>query len=819
MKSIKDLDRNTLKQKIKEDFENKVIRMFAVDINEATLDQKYLALGELIKEYTFERWMKTNKKYIKDEVKQVYYFSIEFLLGRLLVNNLINLGIRDVCKEALQELNISLEEIEEAEKEPGLGNGGLGRLAACFLDSMAALGYPGHGNGIRYSYGLFEQKLVNGYQVEVPDNWLSKEYVWEVKRSDRAITVRYGGNVRFEVIDGKLKAIHENYESVLAVPYDIPVIGFNCNTVNTLRLWSAEPVERDFDFTSFSSGDYIKAVEYKYLVQSISQVLYPDDTNEQNRILRLKQEYFFVSAGVQSIIRTFKKKGKPIYDLPKFVVIQINDTHPSLVIPEMMRILIDDEGLSWEIAWEITTNTIAYTNHTIMVEALEKWPIDLLKSLLPRIYTIIEEINRRFCSWVLEKYNGDWNKACKMAIIQDGYVNMAHLSVIGSKSVNGVAKIHTEILQTQIFKDFYDIYPYKFNNKTNGITHRRWLIEANTPLADLLVEVLNGYDWVKNPIKMRKFKDFEDDLYIQDRVANIKFNNKVMLSNYIKRKYNIDVDPNSIFDIQAKRLHAYKRQLLNALHIMYLYNVFKENPNFDFYPRTFIFAAKAAPGYFLAKKIIKLINTIADKVNKDPDVNNKLKVVFLENYNVSLAEKIIPCADVSEQISTASKEASGTGNMKFMMNGAITIGTLDGANIEILEAVGQENIVIFGLRAEEVIDYYKNGGYSSFELYQKDQRLKKIIDQLIGNFFDVPKDEFIEIYHHLITYNDEYFVLKDFDSYHQAHLLIDNFYKDQRKWRKMMINNIAASGVFSSDNTINKYANDIWKIKKIVIPN
>lgn len=818
MNSIRNMSSFELKKKIQTDFNNKIIALFAAPLEEATPYQKYLALGEIIKEYTFERWMKTNKKYIKEDVRQVYYFSIEFLLGKLLVNNLINLGIRDIVREALLELGVSLEEIEEAEKEPGLGNGGLGRLAACFLDSMASLGYPGHGNGIRYTYGLFEQKIQNGYQIELPDNWLKEDYVWEVCRRDRSCIVKFGGYVRFEIIDGKLKAIHEGYEPVLAVPYDVPIIGFNCNTVNTLRIWSAEPVEREFDFSSFASGNYLKAVEYRYLVQSISQVLYPDDTNEQNRILRLKQEYFFVSAGVQSIVRTFKKKGKPLHQFPKYVLIHINDTHPALVIPELMRILIDEEGLGWDEAWEITTKSVAYTNHTIMIEALEKWPVNLIKNLLPRIYTIIEEINKRFCAEMLEKTNSDWNKVCGVAIIHDDVVNMAHLAVIGSMSVNGVSKVHTEILKNNVLKCFNTIYPEKFNNKTNGITQRRWLIEANTPLADLISELLGGYSWVKEPMQMLELKKYANDKLVQERVSNIKFNNKVRLSNYIKQKYNLDVDPNSIFDVQAKRLHAYKRQLLNALHIMHLYNLIKENPSFNFHPRTFIFAAKAAPGYILAKKIIKLINSIADKVNKDPVISKIIKVIFLENYSVSLAEKLIPCADISEQISTASKEASGTGNMKFMMNGAITIGTLDGANIEIMEAVGEENIIIFGLRPDEVLDYYQNGGYISSELYQKDIRIRKVVDQLINNFFDVDKYEFMEIYNHLITYNDEYFVLKDFDSYHQAHIKINQLYNNQARWRSMMIANIAASGIFSSDNTITNYANEIWKLDKVVVP-
>ncbi|KRQ87379.1 Glycogen phosphorylase [Caloramator mitchellensis] len=799
------------KERIKSDFERKLISLFAEDIKDASRLHKYVALGEIIKEYTFENWLKSNKKYIKGDVKQIYYFSMEFLIGRLLENNLINLGIRDLVAEALDDLGLSLEELEMEERDAGLGNGGLGRLAACFLDSMASLGISGHGNGIRYKYGLFEQKIVNGYQVEVPDNWLKDGYVWEVRRADRAVIVNFGGNVRFDIVDGRLKAIHENYESVLAVPYDVPVVGYGNNVVNTLRLWSAEPVGSEFDFSSFSMGDYARAMEYKYSVESITSVLYPDDRTEKGRMLRLKQEYFFVSAGVQSIVRTYKKKGKPIKHFAKYCAIHINDTHPALAIPELMRILIDEENLTWEEAWDITVNTMAYTNHTIMAEALEKWSVDMFKSLLPRIWTIVEEINRRFCQELVEKYKDDWKRIDEMLIIKDGFVKMANLAIVGSHSVNGVAKLHTKILKEQELKLFNEYYTGKFNNKTNGITHRRWLLDSNPKLARLLNETI-GDGWIKNPNQLIEFKKFAKDKSIQQKFEAVKQSNKIELSRFIKNRYGINVDPDSIFDIQAKRLHGYKRQLLNALHILDLYNRLKENRNLDIYPRTFIFSAKAFPGYVLAKEIIKFINTLANKINNDEDIDDKIKVVFLENYGVSLAEKIIPCANVSEQISTASKEASGTGNMKFMMNGAITIGTLDGANVEIKEAVGDENIVIFGMTADEVIELYKNGSYKSLELYYSDERIKRVIDQLMNGYLDVPGSEFMNIYNHLITNNDEFFVLKDFYAYADAQMKIDNLFRDKSKWNEMAIINVASSGIFSSDNTIKRYAEDIWGI-------
>ncbi|MCX7903374.1 MAG: glycogen/starch/alpha-glucan phosphorylase [Caloramator sp.] len=799
------------KKRFKEDYQRKIITLFAEDIKDASKLHKFIALGELIKEYSFEAWFKTNKDYIKGDRKQVYYFSMEFLIGRLLENNLINLGIRDVVKEGLEDLGISLEELELEEKDAGLGNGGLGRLAACFLDSMATLGIAGHGNGIRYKYGLFEQKIVNGYQVEVPDNWLKDGYVWEVRRRDKACIVNFGGHVRFTEEDGKLKAIHENYESVLAVPYDIPVIGYRNDVVNTLRLWSAEPVGAEFDFSSFSMGDFQRAMEYRYNIESITSVLYPDDRTEKGRLLRLKQEYFFVSAGIQSIIRTFKKKGKPITELYKYVAIQINDTHPALAVPELMRILVDEENLPWETAWDITVKTLAYTNHTIMAEALEKWPVDMFKGLLPRIWTIVEEINRRFCMELMERYGQDLNRINKMSIISDGYVKMAHLAIVGSHSVNGVAELHTKILKEQELRLFNEHFEGRFNNKTNGITHRRWLIEANPRLTNLLIETI-GDGWIKRPEKLIEFKKFAKDASVREKFYKIKQENKRDLAKFIKNKYDIDIDPESIFDIQAKRLHGYKRQLLNALYILHLYNRLKEDRNLDIYPRTFIFSAKAFPGYILAKEIIKFINTLAYKINNDKDVNSKIKVIFLENYGVTLAEKIIPCANVSQQISTASKEASGTGNMKFMMNGAITLGTLDGANIEIKEAVGDDNIVIFGLTADEVINFYKNGGYSSQELINSNLVLKGLIDQLTNGFLNVPSTEFMNIYNHLLTYNDEFFVLKDFESYAAAQERIDKLYRDRDKWNEMAIINVAASGRFSSDNTIIKYAREIWNV-------
>lgn len=801
------------KKKFKDDYLKKLESERAESIEEASNWDKYCALGSLIKDYISENWVKTNKKYIKKKDKQVYYFSMEFLIGKLLIKNLISLGIKGICEEGLKELGIDLYEMEEVEKDPGLGNGGLGRLAACFLDSIASIGIPGHGSGIRYKYGLFEQKIIDGYQVEFPDKWLQNENVWEIRRSSKAVEVKFGGEIRTDLKNGRLKFFHENYEAILAVPYDTPVVGYENNTVNTLRLWSAEAQKQEFDYFSFSRGEYLKAFEHKHSIESISQVLYPNDTYEEGRILRLKQEYFLVSAGIQSIIRTFKKLDKPIEDFHKYIAIHINDTHPSLAIPELMRILMDEEELGWEEAWKITTSTISYTNHTIMAEASEKWNIDMFKNLLPRIFMIIDEINERFCRELWDgKYTGNFDKIAEMAIIADGQIRMANLAIVGSYSVNGVAKIHSEILKKQEFANFYSIYPERFNNKTNGITHRRWLLKSNRELANLINEAI-GEIWITLPMKLRRLLKYRKDISFQEKIYKIKQHNKRRLADMIKEKYSIKVDPNSIFDIQAKRLHEYKRQKLNVLHIMYLYNKLIENPDLDIVPRTFIFAGKAAPGYYIAKQTIKLINTLAEKVNNDKRIKDKLKVIFMENYGVGLAEHIIPAANVSEQLSTTTKEASGTGNMKFMMNGAITIATLDGANVEIRDVVGDENIVIFGLKEKEIFELYGSGTYNSIDLYNKDIRLKTIIDQLINGFFPVKREEFLIIYDALLKHNDEYFVLKDFQSYVEAQEKIDTLYRDRSKWSEMSIMNIGSSGVFSSDRTIYEYASRIWGVR------
>lgn len=804
------------KEKFKKDYLNKLMTMHAKTFEDASLNDRYSALGSLIRDYAAPYWVKTNEKYAEKGEKQVYYFSIEFLLGKLLGNNLVNMGLEKTCEEVLQELGMTLPELKSAEPDAGLGNGGLGRLAACFLDSMASMAIPGHGCGIRYKYGLFEQKIIDGYQVELPDNWLREGNVWEIRKANKAVEVKFGGNVRVESDNGRLSFHHENYETVLAVPYDTPIIGYRNDTVNTLRLWSAESPEKDFDLSSFSKGDYLKAVEHKYSVESISQVLYPDDSYEEGRKLRLKQQYFFVSAGLQSIMRSFKSGGSPITDFDEKVAIHINDTHPAIAVPELMRILIDEEGIDWDLAWKITTSTISYTNHTILSEALEKWPVEMFKSMLPRIYMIIEEINERFCRDLWNRYPGDWDRISQMAIIADGYVKMAHLAIVGSHSVNGVAKIHTEILKKQELADFYNFYPYKFNNKTNGITHRRWLLKSNPKLAALIRETI-GDGWTRYPTELINILKYKDDPGFQQKISEIKQNNKQELAKIIMDKYSISVDTNSIFDVQIKRLHAYKRQLLNVFHIMDLYDRLRENPDLDIVPRTFIFGAKAAPGYQLAKQEIKLINTLADKVNNDRTIRNKIKVVFMEDYKVSLAEKIIPAADVSEQISTTTKEASGTGNMKLMMNGAITVATLDGANIEIRDVVGDDNIIIFGMNEREVLDYYRSGTYSAIELYNSDSRIKKVVDQLINGFFPVSSIEFMSIYNHLLMYNDEYFVLKDFDSYLKAHDRVDKLYRERDKWLGMSITNIAHSGVFSSDRTISEYATGIWGVRNVYI--
>ena len=797
------------KKAFKKAYVNKFLEMHGIELKEGNNQQKYEALGSLVRDYVTRDWLKTNKRYNKTGEKQVYYFSMEFLLGRLLGDALLNIGIRDVCKEALADLNISLEELENLEQDQGLGNGGLGRLAACFMDSMASLNIAGNGCGIRFKYGFFEQKIIDGKQVEVSDDWLREGNVWEKRKAEKAEVVKFGGEVKVHENNGKLSFTHVNFEPVLAVPYDTPIVGYENEVVNTLRLWSAEAVSNEFDFSSFNRGDFLQAIEYKNSVESISQVLYPEDSFYEGKILRLKQQYFFVSAGIQSIIRHFKKHVGNLEILDEKISIHINDTHPTLAIPELMRILVDEEGLEWDTAWRITTNTISYTNHTILAEALEKWPVDMFKKLLPRIYMIVQEINERFCKELWNKYPGNWDKISRMAIIADDQVKMAHLAIVGSHSVNGVAKLHTEILKKKEMSDFYYLYPNKFNNKTNGITHRRWLLKSNPELTKLLVDTI-GDSFIRHPLDL---KNFERHLYndvVLDQLRKIKMFNKEKLASTILKNNNIKVDPNSIFDVQVKRIHAYKRQILNCLRIMDLYNKLTEDPNYDIVPRTFIFAGKAAPGYYLAKNTIELINCVANKINNDPRVNEKIKVVYMENYRVSLAEEIIPGTDLSEQISTTTKEASGTSNMKFMMNGAVTIATLDGANIEIKDEVTDDNIVIFGLTADEVLNYYQNGGYKSIDIYNSDQRVKRVINDLINGKYHNDKEKFKSIYENLITYNDEFFVLKDFDSYVKAQEKVDTLYRDSNKWQRMCGINIAHSGIFSSDRTIEQYATGIW---------
>ena len=804
------------KEQIKQDYLKRLTFTFAEGVNEASIDHKYMALGKLIKDYVTEGWAETNRAYTNNKCKQTYYFSMEFLIGKLLDTYLINLGIRDLCSEALAELGIDLDELAAMEPDAGLGNGGLGRLAACFMDSMASLSLPAHGCGIRFKHGLFKQKIVDGYQVEKLDDWLKTDFVWEVKKANRGININFGGNVYMKKIGNKLQPIYENCEVIRAVPYDVPIVGYNTKNVNTLRLWSAEIDESDINLSTLQRGDYLRYLEHKYSVEEISQVLYPDDSSESGRRLRLKQEYFFVSAGIQTIVNRFKKLGEPITELHNYIAIHINDTHPAVAVAELMRILLDQEGLEWEEAWRITVKTMAYTNHTIMAEALEKWPKDMFEKLIPRIYMIVEEINRRFCLEVSKKYYGDWNKINNMSIISNGNIKMANLAIVGSHSINGVAWLHTEILKHRELKDFYEMYPERFNNKTNGITHRRWLIKANRDLADLLVEKI-GPEWVENPLQIKKLMDYVDDKEVLKRLGEIKYKRKVEVAEFVKKSYGIQIDPNSIYDIQVKRLHAYKRQLLNIFHIINLYNELKADPKKDIVPRTFFFGAKAAPAYYLAKQIIKLINCVADKINNDPEINGKIKVVFLQNYGVTLAEKVIPSGDISEQISTASKEASGTGNMKFMMNGAITMATLDGANVEIDQAVGRDNIVVFGLTSEQVMNYYAHGGYNAYETFSSDPRLQLIINQLQNGFFGVGPQEFNLILKNLFDTNDEFFVFKDFDSYVKAQEKVNDLYKDKESWLRMSLINIANSGIFSSDNTIKRYADEIWNIKPLKI--
>ena len=799
------LDKETFKKAYIKKFES----LHGIEIKDGNNQQKYEALGSLVRDLVTKDWMNSNERYNKTREKQVYYFSMEFLLGRLLGDSLLNLGIMDVCREGLKELGIDERELEEYEQDQGLGNGGLGRLAACFLDSMASLNIPGHGCGIRYKYGFFQQKIIDGKQVEVSDDWLKEGNVWETRKPEKAEIVKFGGRVECTEVNGRLEFKQVDYEPVLAVPYDTPIVGYENGVANTLRLWSAEPVDNDFDYSSFSRGDYLKAIQYKNSVESISQVLYPEDSFYEGKMLRLKQQYFFVSAGIQSIVRHYRKYQRDIRAFYEKVAIHINDTHPTLAIPELMRILLDEEHLSWDEAWRITSNTISYTNHTILAEALEKWPVDMFKKLLPRIYMIIEEINERFCKSLWNRYEGQWDKISRMAIIGDGQVRMAHLAIVGSHSVNGVAKLHTEILKKEEMSDFYYMYPNKFNNKTNGITHRRWLLKCNPGLTNLLKETI-GDSFIKHPTDLIYFNDYSKDPVVLEKLNKIKLENKKRLADRILKTNGLVVDPNSIFDVQVKRIHAYKRQTLNCLRIMDLYNQILDNPNLDITPRTFIFAGKAAPGYYLAKNTIELINAVANTINNDKRVNDKIKVVFLENYSVSLAEEIIPAADLSEQISTTTKEASGTSNMKFMMNGAVTIATLDGANIEINDEVGNDNIIIFGLTAREVLNYTQHGGYSSINECNNNPRIKRVMDDLLNTKYSKDPNAFKSIHESLIDFNDEFFVLKDFDSYVKAQERVDELYKDSRKWQQMCAVNIAHSGIFSSDRTISEYVSGIW---------
>ena len=797
------------KEQFKDDFRRTLLRKFPIELEDASDYELYQTLGSLVKEYQAENWAKTQKKYKQYKEKQVYYFCIEFLLGRLLGSNLLNLGIRPIAQEALAELGVDLLKIEAVEVDPGLGNGGLGRLAAAFMDSMASTGIPGAGVGIRYKYGLFRQKFINGYQVELPENWLRDGNVWEYRRADEALTVKLYGDAWMEPQkDGSLLCHHTGYDEVLAVPYDTAMIGYDNKTVNSLRLWSAEEPYYPTGINIEALIDFQKGLDRKRSIEAISEALYPDDSNYEGRLLRLKQEYFFVSAGVQDIIRHYKDLGEPIENIHEFVAIHINDTHPALCIPEFMRILLDEEKLEWSVAWEITQTTMSYTNHTILAEALEKWPIEMMKKLLPRIYLIIETIDQ-FMRIELKGITRDDQLTEGMSIISGGQIRMAHMAILGSHSVNGVAKLHTDILIKQELKPFYDAYSYKFNNKTNGIVHRRWLMLANPELSNLLDDAI-GTSWRRTPTDLKLFKDFKRNKDVQERVEDIKYHNKEQLAAFIKDTTQIVVDPNSIFDVHVKRLHAYKRQLLNALHIMHLYHEILEKPGFTMHPRTFIFAAKAAPAYFYAKQIIKFINSLADTVNNDPRVRGLIKVVFLENYGVSLAERIIPAAEVSEQISTTTKEASGTSNMKFMMNGAITLATLDGANVEILREVGDPNIVIFGLDESEILHYSRHGGYVSRDIYNSNKNVKRVLDSLVNGFIPGMATEGQDIYRSLLDYNDEYFLLKDFDSYLDAHIKINNLYRDRFVWNKMAIENISSSGAFTSDNTVRQYAVGIW---------
>ena len=795
--------------------------LFRKEIEEATEQQIFQAVGYAVKDAIMDAWIATQKEYEKADPKIVYYMSMEFLMGRALGNNLINLTFYDEVKEALEEIGLDLNTIEDQEPDAALGNGGLGRLAACFLDSLATLGYAAYGCGIRYRYGMFKQQIVDGYQVEVPDMWLKNGNPFELRRPEYAKTVKFGGYVRVENRNGRNMFIQEGYQSVLAVPVDLPIVGYGNNVINTLRIWDAEAIN-SFELDRFDKGEYEKAVEQENLARNLVEVLYPNDNHMAGKELRLKQQYFFVSASVQEAIAKYKKKHSDIRKFYEKATFQLNDTHPTVAVAELMRILMDEEGLEWDEAWDVTTKTCAYTNHTIMAEALEKWPIELFSRLLPRIYQIVEEINRRFVIEIQKQYPNNYEKVKKMAIIMDGQVKMAHLAIVAGYSVNGVAKLHTEILKKRELKDFYEMMPQKFNNKTNGITQRRFLLHGNPLLAKWVTDHV-GDEWITDLPKIKELELYVDDEKAQHEFMNIKYQNKVRLAKYIKEHNGIDVDPRSIFDVQVKRLHEYKRQLMNILHVMYLYNQIKEHPEKDFYPRTFIFGAKAAAGYMRAKLTIKLINSVADVVNNDASINGKLKVVFIEDYRVSNAEWIFAAADVSEQISTASKEASGTGNMKFMLNGAVTLGTMDGANVEIVEEVGEENAFIFGMSADEVIDLESKGGYDPSQLFNTDQDIRHVLMQLInGEYAPNDPERFRELYNALLIdggYNrpDPYFILKDFRSYADAQKRVEEAYRDEKRWAKMAMLNVAHSGKFTSDRTIQEYVDDIWKLDKVTV--
>ena len=810
------------KEAFKKSVKDNVKFLYRKTIEEATQEQIFQAVSYTVKDVIIDNWLATQKAYDEQDPKIVYYMSMEFLMGRALGNNLINLCAYGEVKEALEELGFDLNCIEDQEPDPALGNGGLGRLAACFLDSLATLNYAAYGCGIRYHYGMFKQKIQNGYQIEVPDNWLKNGYPFELRRPEYAKEVHFGGYVRVEYDPekGGNRFVHEGYQAVKAVPYDMPITGYDNDVVNTLRIWDAEPIV-DFELDSFDKGDYKKAVEQENLARNIVEVLYPNDNHYAGKELRLKQQYFFVSASLQAAIAKYKKKHDDIHKLYEKVTFQMNDTHPTVAVAELMRILMDEEGLGWDEAWEVTRKSVAYTNHTIMSEALEKWPIELFSRLLPRVYQIIEEINRRFILEIQAKYPGNYEKIKKMAIIYDGQVKMAHLAIAAGYSVNGVARLHTEILKNQELKDFYEMMPEKFNNKTNGITQRRFLLHANPLLADWITEHI-GPDWITDLPQLKKLAVYADDEKVLQEFMNIKFKNKERLAKYILEHNGVEVDPHSIFDVQVKRLHEYKRQLLNILHVIYLYNQIKMHPEMEFYPRTFIFGAKASAGYATAKKIIKLINSVADVVNNDASINGKIKVVFIENYRVSNAEWIFAAADVSEQISTASKEASGTGNMKFMLNGAPTLGTMDGANVEIVEEVGAENAFIFGLSSDEVINYENNGGYDPNVIYNTDEEIRQVLMQLINGTFSSDTELFRDLYDSLLnTKNtdrpDRYFILADFRSYADAQKRVEAAYRDEKGWAKKALLNTACSGKFTSDRTIQEYVDDIWHLDKVIV--